>query len=206
KAIINSAVETNSRSPVSRVPNVKIVLEPPVSGRPKESFFGWENPRSWHPEVSIIAVRPIAGLPDVAGPRADRLPINRQNRRRNANGNHNADISACFCFNWRSGKHQGTSEDQRTEQTGDAHKSHLSGVGWALCFPARPVARGARRLKLDVEPHGRVVVDRRAKNSRQYLRRAFLFSAKAEPCGLSAIFSSYRYSLKNRPHVCSWSI
>ena len=147
EAIINPAVETNGRSPVSRVPNVEAIVEPPVSGCPKKSYFRWENPRSWNPEVSVIAVRPIAGLPDVAGARTDRLHVHRQNRRRHAHRYNDAHISACLCLDWWRSKQKGTSQDQRTKQTGDTHKTHLSGVGWAFCISlARAVACGTRLL------------------------------------------------------------
>jgi hypothetical protein len=145
ETIVNPAVKANGRSPISRVPNVKVVLESPVSGRPEKSYFRWEDPRSWNPEVAAIAVRPIARHPDVAWLRTDRLHIHRQDRRHNADGNDYAHVSACFCLHWRRSKQKGTSEYQRTEQTGETHKTHLSGVGWACCVSlAQSVARGMR--------------------------------------------------------------
>lgn len=88
-AIIDAAVVTHLRTPVSRVPQVAIAAPTPVAGRPQISGDRYEHPCSGHPVIALTAVGPITGGPDVAFRRAGWLCVNRQRRRGKTDSNRN---------------------------------------------------------------------------------------------------------------------
>src|SRR5438309_6520817 len=60
EAIINSAVKSNVRTPVPRVPNVYAIPPAPITGSPEVSNSRSDYPRPGHPEVAFRPPSPIA--------------------------------------------------------------------------------------------------------------------------------------------------
>ncbi len=81
ETIVDAAVETYLRAPISNVPHVSGTTPSPVARCPQKADLGSEYPRSRHPEIAFIAIRPIARSPNVAGTRAIGLLVHRQGRR-----------------------------------------------------------------------------------------------------------------------------
>ncbi len=75
EAIVNAAVEAHCWSPVAGVPDVEAFVPAPIAWSPKEAGFRGYLPRAGNPEIVVVAIGPIAGNPDVARPRADRLRV-----------------------------------------------------------------------------------------------------------------------------------
>src|SRR5579864_709693 len=82
KAVVNPAVETDVRSPVSGMPDVKARAPTPITRRPEQSRLRRRHPSSRHPVVAIRPVSPIARGPNVAISWAGGLDVNRQHWRR----------------------------------------------------------------------------------------------------------------------------
>jgi len=96
ETVINAAVEAHGWSPISRVPNVEAFLESPVSGCPQKSHFRWKDPSARNPEVTVIAVRPVAGYPDVTDARTDWLHVDWEDRWCKTHRNDHAYVPTCF--------------------------------------------------------------------------------------------------------------
>src|ERR1700722_8014418 len=93
EAIVNATVKTDVRTPITTMPGVKAAAPSPVARSPKHSD-GRHHPGAGHPVVaSIIVPCPVAGRPQVAGAGTDRLRVNRQRRRTNANRDAHPDLS-----------------------------------------------------------------------------------------------------------------
>jgi len=75
EAVVDAAVETDVRSPIAGVKEVRSATPAPIAGGPEIAGRGSENPSAGNPEVAVIAVCPIAGSPDVADGWADGLHI-----------------------------------------------------------------------------------------------------------------------------------
>ena len=85
EAVVNSAIEANVRSPVSRVPGIEPSAPSPISGSPQHADRR-HDPGARHPVVAgVIVPSPIAGCPEVAWSGADRLCVNRQRWRSDSN-------------------------------------------------------------------------------------------------------------------------
>lgn len=85
-AVINAAIEADIRSPVSGVENKRTAAPTPIGGSPKHPDLRRLHPGSRHPVVTIFAIGPKAGSPQVTLTRAIGLDIDRQRRRRDRNG------------------------------------------------------------------------------------------------------------------------
>src|ERR1700730_17027210 len=97
ETVVNSTVETNVRSPVSCMPQVKPISPSPVSGRPQHAN-GRDHPGAGHPVVAVIIVpSPVARRPEIARAWADGLRVNRQWRRPHANRDPNRDLRKRCC-------------------------------------------------------------------------------------------------------------
>src|SRR5208283_2140221 len=72
-AIIDAAVESDFRAPISLVPGILAAGVAPIPGCPKESRTGRQHPLARHPVVTIITILIIAGCPNVAVARTGRL-------------------------------------------------------------------------------------------------------------------------------------
>src|ERR1700676_55460 len=73
KSIINSAVESDVRPPISCVKKIPAAAPAPITRRPKIADSRRHDPRSRHPVITIVAIRPIAGRPKIPRTRTDRL-------------------------------------------------------------------------------------------------------------------------------------
>jgi hypothetical protein len=78
EAIVDPAVETHLRTPVTIIENVPAVSPTPIAGGPEKTYFRSQHPSSWHPEITVIAVSPVSGGPEVAVAGTYWLFVNRQ--------------------------------------------------------------------------------------------------------------------------------
>jgi hypothetical protein len=93
KAVIDTAVKSDVRTPVSIVPVIETVVPTPVSGSPKLADGG-EHPRARDPVVAIIVIPcPITRRPDVSLSGTKRLNVNRQRRWTDPYRNSHAELS-----------------------------------------------------------------------------------------------------------------
>jgi hypothetical protein len=96
KTVVNAAVEADGGSPVTSVPNVEAVVEIPVAGSPEQSDSWRPDPHSWDPKVTVIAISPVTGHPNVTASGTNRLGVNRQHWWTDTNRNCDANPSrAC---------------------------------------------------------------------------------------------------------------
>ena len=81
EAVVDTTVVAHVVAPVPGMKYIKVAVPAPVGRRPEGAFIGGGNPRTGHPVIAIVPIRPIAGHPHQAGLRARRLNIHWQNRR-----------------------------------------------------------------------------------------------------------------------------
>ena len=78
KAIINAAIESDRRPPVTCIPHIPAVVPTPVTRSPKPAHEGRPHPCAGHPVVAVSRVpSPVARGPDVARTKANWLRIHR---------------------------------------------------------------------------------------------------------------------------------
>ena len=132
EAIVNSSVEADSRSPVAAVPNVEAFTPTPIAGGPEEAGLWSNHPRAWNPEIVLVfvAICPVARGPDVARARADRLRIDGQCRRADADRNAHGNLSVGRSRNRQDSGYK--NKNKKKNKTRDTHDPHLSGVCWAF--------------------------------------------------------------------------
>lgn len=80
--VMDSAIEAYVRAPVAVIPVIPAFVEAPVAGRPQCPDVWRQDPRPRNPVVACRRVRPVARRPDVIVPRARRLIVVGQIRRR----------------------------------------------------------------------------------------------------------------------------
>src|SRR5437667_401323 len=80
-AVVNAAVKTDSRTPVTLVKHVNAVVPAPPGRRPKQTYCGRRDPDSGYPVIVCTAPGPVTGGPDIAFHWRRRLFYYRQNRR-----------------------------------------------------------------------------------------------------------------------------
>src|SRR6202035_5244845 len=85
KAVVHAAVEADVRSPVAGVEEEGATAPAPVAGSPEQDDAGRLHPDARNPVVAVGAVRPVAGSPEIAVAGAERLGVDGQWRRRDAN-------------------------------------------------------------------------------------------------------------------------
>lgn len=85
-SVVDSAVESYVRSPVTRMPEIRATAPTPVAGCPQQSRGGRHHPRARHPVIVAVAIGPIAGCPDIANCGAGWLYIYGQSRRCDVDG------------------------------------------------------------------------------------------------------------------------
>src|SRR5262249_25332703 len=78
EAIDDPTIETDAGTPIAFMKDVSVAAPTPPGRSPKQSRFRCEHPRARHPIISIIAVSPVSGRPDVALSGTRRLFIDRQ--------------------------------------------------------------------------------------------------------------------------------
>src|SRR5580658_1839812 len=77
-AIVNAAIEADSRTPVTRVPGICAAAPAPVTRSPKEANAGRLDPCARHPEIAFRTVSPVTGRPEIAVLRTNRLRVRYQ--------------------------------------------------------------------------------------------------------------------------------
>jgi hypothetical protein len=82
EAVIDAAVESDMRPPISGVPNIEAVPPAPIPWGPEQADGRRLNPGSRHPIITFGAISPKAGRPDVARAGNFWLIVDRQLRRR----------------------------------------------------------------------------------------------------------------------------
>ena len=80
ESVIDPAIISNVRAPITFVEKERTAAPTPVSGGPEEANFGCFDPSAGHPVIVVAVPGPIAGRPDVAIPGTDGLLINGQRR------------------------------------------------------------------------------------------------------------------------------
>src|SRR4029077_5930082 len=75
EAVIDAAVETDVRSPISGMPDIHTFTPTPIPGRPKKARLRREYPSAGHPKVAFVTPSPIPGRPDVTFPGAYGLRV-----------------------------------------------------------------------------------------------------------------------------------
>jgi hypothetical protein len=139
ESVVDATVESDLRSPVAGVPNVKPSSKAPVARCPKEARLRGDHPRARYPVVPVVvrAPRPVSRSPDVTGARTQGLRINRQNRR--AKPNRNDDLAP------------GGDGGRRDKQDQASKRTKTSHIGIPLsgsstpphrCQNQRPIASG----------------------------------------------------------------
>ncbi len=78
EAVVDAAVEADMRPPVAGVEDEGATSPAPVAGRPKHADRRRLHPHTGNPVVPLRTIRPVAGIPEIAIARADRLGIHRQ--------------------------------------------------------------------------------------------------------------------------------
>src|SRR5207244_13351583 len=87
--VVDAAIETDMRTPIAPMPDIKSLVPAPVAGSPIHAD-GSEHPRARYPVIALIVVpRPITRSPDITGTRTDGLGVHGQRRRPDAHGNEN---------------------------------------------------------------------------------------------------------------------
>jgi len=70
EAVVDAAVVSNVRTPVTGVENIESIRPAPIGRRPQRTLVGRGNPGAWNPEVAIISISPVARSPHPSGLRA----------------------------------------------------------------------------------------------------------------------------------------
>ena len=93
ESVIDPAIISNVRSPITFMEEKRATSPSPVSGSPEEAGFRGFDPSSGYPVivVTVPVPSPITGRPDVAIPGADRLLINGERGR--TKGYRDSDLS-----------------------------------------------------------------------------------------------------------------
>src|SRR5262245_30227199 len=86
EAVVDAAVISYVRPPISGVPKISATIVAPVAGRPEQPDSRWQHPGAGDPVITNVPVAPVAWCPYVAGAWTERLLVNRKNRRSDADG------------------------------------------------------------------------------------------------------------------------
>jgi hypothetical protein len=126
-AIVDAAVVADVAAPIPAMEAVVATGPVPVVGRPQRALIGSWNPGAGHPVIValILIVGPVAGRPHQIGLRTDRLHIDRQLRRSEADTD--GDLRVRRGGNQREQKRQ----QEPTRGAEDLHRKNLL-VLWRL--------------------------------------------------------------------------
>ena len=108
ETVVNAAVESHGRSPISWIPCVEACCKGPITRRPQQAYCRRQHPGSGNPVVVVIIGTPcpVAGDPVVAGPWTNRLGIDRNHRRAETDADrHRAPRGKC-CGNEQRAQHR----------------------------------------------------------------------------------------------------
>jgi hypothetical protein len=81
KSVVNTAVESDCRTPIADVKYEGAATPTPPAGCPQQANLRRHDPGSRHPVISGRPIIPITRSPKIAGLRTRGLSINRQRRR-----------------------------------------------------------------------------------------------------------------------------
>jgi hypothetical protein len=84
-AIIDAAIITNVRSPVTWVKYIRVIFPSPIRRSPQVPNFRRLDPRPRHPVISVIAISPISRGPNVTIIRTGGLVVHLKRRWRDVN-------------------------------------------------------------------------------------------------------------------------
>jgi hypothetical protein len=84
--VIDSSIESNRQAPIPFVPSIHTVAPAPISWRPERASKGRQHPRAGYPIIAVCAISPITWRPDISFAWANRLRVNRQERRSDGDG------------------------------------------------------------------------------------------------------------------------
>jgi hypothetical protein len=85
KSIVNSAVESDVRSPITAVPQIGSITKAPPSRSPKKPNFWRCYPYAGNPVIVVFTIGPVTRHPEVSISGAGGLVVNRDNGRRDCN-------------------------------------------------------------------------------------------------------------------------
>src|SRR5882762_5875425 len=91
-SIIYSAIKTDMRTPITRMPGIDPTYKSPITRGPQITNRRRRLPITRHPIIIIIAISPVTRYPYISIGRAKRLLINRDSRRRYPNRDPNANL------------------------------------------------------------------------------------------------------------------
>src|ERR1700728_3519709 len=75
EAIVDPSVETDSWTPVARLPDVAATRPPPITGSPQQPDSGRLDPCARYPVVACRTISPVSGRPQITTLRAARLRV-----------------------------------------------------------------------------------------------------------------------------------
>jgi len=82
KAVVNTAIVADVRTPVTAVKAVAVVVVAPVAGGPESALVGSLDPPAGHPVIVTLRPGPVAGGPKIAVAGRGGLLVVGQGRRR----------------------------------------------------------------------------------------------------------------------------
>lgn len=97
ESIVNPAIKTDYRTPITGIPDIEAVRKSPVPGGPEKAHLRREDPDAGDPVVALGAVGPVTRFPDIAGTRTKRLGIHGKNRWPDADRDCYADLCGWAC-------------------------------------------------------------------------------------------------------------
>src|SRR5262245_38205013 len=86
EAVVDAAVISHVRPPISGVPNISGIIVAPVARRPEQPDNRWQHPGARDPVITNVSIGPVAWRPYVAGAWTERLLVDGKNGRSDAYG------------------------------------------------------------------------------------------------------------------------
>jgi hypothetical protein len=77
EAVVDATVESHVRTPVAAIPGVGVAAPTPIAGGPEQANLGSHHPGTRHPEVTLIAISPVAWRPQITVSGGHGLLVNR---------------------------------------------------------------------------------------------------------------------------------
>jgi hypothetical protein len=95
ETVINPAVESNMRSPVTSMEAVKSSGKAPIRRCPQDADAGWRHPDARYPIIARVTVSPVARVPEISICGTRWLYVYRERRRGKRNGEENSGRRYC---------------------------------------------------------------------------------------------------------------
>src|SRR5579863_2476025 len=67
EAVVDAAVKADALAPIALIPGEGIAAPAPIAGSPEQVSHGRFDPRAGNPKIAFLAIRPVAGRPQIAG-------------------------------------------------------------------------------------------------------------------------------------------